>query len=149
MNQQERNKKAWVDLQETLNNGDFEGMDRFFHPDFEYVNPSRPDLTGYEAWKQSPMANYKTFPPCRYSVKDIVAEGDKVWAHCHHYGKHTGGPYMGIAPTGNEVNVEWFSIITFKDEKILRIFSIADVLGMLIQIGAIDKSTLPTNNPNR
>ena len=65
--------------------------------------------------------------------------------YCHHTGLHTGGNYMGIAPTGNPINVEWFSTVTFKDGKIIRIFSIADVLSMLIQIGVVDPSKLPVD----
>lgn len=143
--QQEDNKQAWISLVETLNRGDFVGSAAFFHPEFQYVNPSRPDLTGYESWIASPRTMWDVFPPCRYAVKDLVAHGDdQVWVYCHHYGVHTGGPYMGVQPAGREINVEWFSIVSFKDGKIVQIFSIADVLGMLIQIGVLDPSRLPT-----
>jgi len=144
--QQKKNMKAWTDLQETLNRGDFgDAMDAFFHPDFTYGNPSRPDLGSYKSWKTSPMELYKRLPPSRYSTKDMVAKGDDVWAYCTHHCVHTGGRYMGIEPTGNTFDVEWFSIVTFKDSKILRIFSIADVLGMFISVGVLDKSLLPTD----
>src|SRR3546814_8407048 len=63
-----KNMQAWKELQAILNKGDFEAMDQFFHPDFEYSNHSRPDLTGYAAWKQSPMTSYRTFQPSHYSV---------------------------------------------------------------------------------
>ena len=60
-------------------------------------------------------------------------------------GKQTGGNYMGQPPRGQEINVQWFSIVKFKDEKIIRIFSIADVLGMMISVGVIDPSVLPVD----
>jgi hypothetical protein len=52
---------------------------------------------------------------------------------------------MGIDPAGNEINVEWFSIVKFKDGKIIRIFSIADVLGMLISVGVVDSKKMPVD----
>jgi predicted ester cyclase len=70
---------------------------------------------------------------------------DEIWVYCHHAGKQTGGTYMSIPPKGQEIHVEWFSIVTFKREKILRIFSIADVLGMFISVGVIDPKMLPVD----
>lgn len=138
--------RTWLKLQETLNRGDFVAMDAFFHPDFIYGNPSRPDIGSYESWKTSPQELYKRFPPSAYRTISATARGDdEIWVHCHHYGKQTGGNYMGIAPKGQEVNVQWFSIVNFKDDRIIRIFSIADVLGMLIAVGVIDPSKLPTD----
>jgi predicted ester cyclase len=143
MDQCEQNKRHWVALQDVLNRGDFDAMDAYFHPDFAYDNPSRPDLCSYAAWKKSPIANYQTFAPSRYEVKAMVAEGDQLWAHCRQTGTHTAGPYMGKPPSGKSFDVEWFSIITFQDGKIIRIFSIADVLGKLVQLGVLDRGNLP------
>ncbi|MPS67282.1 MAG: hypothetical protein E2586_02130 [Novosphingobium sp.] len=131
--------KHWTDLQETLNAGDFEGMDRFFHSDFRYGNPNRPDLGTYDEWKTSPVALYKTFFPAAYKTIDAVGKSDdEIWIYATHYCKHVGGPYMGVQPTGNEFQVNWFSIVKFRDEKIISIFSISDVLSMLKDIGVID-----------
>lgn len=138
--------RTWIALQETLNRGDFAAMDRFFDPDFTYGNPNRPDLGSYESWKTSPMELYKRFPPSAYRTMAVTARNDdEIWVYCHHYGKQTGGNYMGIAPKGQEVNVQWFSIVTFRGEKILRIFSIADVLGMMIAVGVIDPGKMPVD----
>jgi SnoaL-like polyketide cyclase len=144
--QQETNLRFWLDLQQTLNDGDFVKMDTFFHPDFTYGNPSRPDLGSYESWKTSPVELYKRFPPSRYvTLAAAASTDDRLWVHCHHHGYLTGGNYMGQEPKGQEINVEWFSTVDFKDGNIFRIFSIADVLGMLISVGAIDPSVMPVD----
>jgi predicted ester cyclase len=143
---QARRVRTWIGLQETLNRGDFDAMDRFFDPDFTYGNPNRPDLGSYKSWKTSPMELYKRFPPSVYRTLAATARGeDEIWVYCDHYGKHTGGNYMGTPPKGREIHVQWFSIVTFKGEKILRIFSIADVLGMMISVGVIDASKMPVD----
>jgi len=139
-----RNMRAWGELQEVLNRGDFDSMDRFFHPDFEYSNPSRPDLTGYAAWKQSPISSYRTFQPSHYSVVRMIADGDDVWAHCRQTGTHSDGNYMGLDASGRSFDIEWFSIISFRDGKIVKIFSIADVLGKFVQLGVLDAKLKPT-----
>jgi hypothetical protein len=137
--------KTWMRLQDTLNRGLFgKEMDDFFHADFTYGNPSRPDLGSYASWKTSPMELYKRVPPSHYRTLAVAGKGeDEIWVHCHHTGKHTGGTYMGRKPEGNEFAIEWFSTVTFKDGKIIRIFSIADVLTLMIQLGVLDKKYLP------
>ena len=143
---QKQRAMTWMKLQETLNKGDFIAMDDFFDPDFTYGNPSRPDLGSYASWKPSPVALYKTFPPSLYRTLAVTAHGDdEIWVYCHHAGTQTGGNYMGIAPNGQEINVQWFSIVNFRGSKILRIFSIADVLGMFISVGVIDPKMLPVD----
>jgi hypothetical protein len=143
---QRANVQKWMDLQDVLNAGHFdERMDAFFHPDMTYGNPSRPDLGGYATWKTSPEQMYRRFG-VRQWVKDAVGKGDdEIWTYNAQAGKHSGGPYMGVQPTGNELAVEWFSVITFSGGKIIRIFSIADVLTMLMQVGVVPPSTLPVD----
>ncbi|MDI1295489.1 MAG: ester cyclase [bacterium] len=145
----EHNKARWRALQDTLNRGDFDAMDDFFHPDFEYSNPSRPDLTGYAAWKQSPMANYRIFSPSTYSVKRMVADGKDVWALCNQTGTHSSSLYMGVEPTGRSFDIDWVSIISFCDGKIIKIVSIADVLGKFVQLGVLNKDLTPINPYDR
>lgn len=131
--------QVWVDNQETLNRGEFENMDQYFHKDFTYGNPNRPDLGTYDQWKTSPVALYKTFFPATYKTIDAVGKGDnEIWIYATHYCKHVGGPYMGVQPTGNEFQVNWFSVVKFKDDKIHHIFSISDVLTMLKDIGVTE-----------
>lgn len=145
--QQKKNVQTWMDLQDLLNTGEFgEKMDAFFHPDMTYGNPSRPDLGSYREWKVSPRELYKRFPPSHYRTLSAIGKGDdEIWVYCEHMGEHVGDRYMGVEPTGNPVRVEWFSIVAFKDGLIHRIFSIADTLSMLIQVGVVAPSTLPVD----
>ena len=144
---QKANVQTWMDMQDTLNAGKFGAeMDAFFHPDMTYGNPSRPDLGSYASWKTSPEQLYARFPPSHYRTLDAWGKGDdEIVAYCHHYGKLTGGRYMGIEPQGQEISVEWYSTVNFKDGKIIRIYSIADVLGMMIAVGRIDPAVLPVD----
>ena len=135
----------WMDLfDQAFNVGNFVKMDEFFHPEMTYSNPNRSDLGPYRQWKTSPVALYKTFPPSLYRVLEVYGRGeDKICVFCNHQGIQTGGPYMGVPPHGQEINVHWFSVLTFKDDKIIHIYSISDVLTMLIGIGVIDPDKQP------
>jgi hypothetical protein len=144
---QKENVRRWRDVLDTMNAGHFDQrLDRHFHAEATYGNPNRPDLGSYASWKTSPEQLYKRFPPSHYRIIDALAKGDdEIWVHCHHVGALTGGRYMGVEPKGQKISVEWFSTITFKERLILRLFSIADVLGMLINVGVLDASKMPVD----
>jgi len=129
----------WMNLHEVINRGDWDGMDKFFDTEkMTYDNPNRPDLGTYKVWKTSPQGLYKTFPPSIYRTLKAWGRGDdEICVLCHHHGKHTGGNYMGIKPTGNPLNVVWFSWLRFEGDKIVHIYSISDVYSMLIDIGVV------------
>jgi predicted ester cyclase len=141
--QQTRNLQTWTNLLNAATAGDHEGMDQFAHPDFTYVNPARPDLRTWAQWKQSPIALYTTFRPNHYWVIKAAAVGDQIWSYAINDMRHTGGIYMGAPPRGNRIVAEWFSILSFKDGKIMQNFSLADLLGMLIQCGSVTADLLP------
>jgi predicted ester cyclase len=129
----------WMDLHDALNKGDWDAMDKFFDTDkMSYGNPNRPDLGTYWSWKTSPQGLYKTFPPSVYRTLKAWGRGDdEICVLCHHHGKHTGGPYMGVKPTGNQLDVLWFSWLKFEGNKIVHIYSISDVLSMLVDLEVI------------
>lgn len=137
----------WMDLHEALNRGDWDAMDTFFNTDtMTYDNPNRPDLGTYWSWKSSPQGLYKTFPPSIYRTLKAWGRGDdEICVLCHHHGFHTGGPYMGVQPTGNELNVVWFSWIGFRGDKIDHIYSISDVLTMLKDLEVIKNVPQPVD----
>jgi predicted ester cyclase len=49
------------------------------------------------------------FPDIRYSVEDMVAEGDKVTVRWTWRGVHR-GEYLGVAPTGREATAAGIAI---------------------------------------
>ena len=135
--------RSWLRLQELVSDGRFGAeMDALFDPAMTYGNPNRPDIGSYAQWKTSPMEMYERFQPCRYRTVYATGNGDdEIWVHSRHIGRQV-GRYMGIEPCGQEINVGWFSIVNFRGPVITRIFSIADVLGMLISVGAIARGAL-------
>src|SRR5690554_1414489 len=130
----------WMDLHDNLNVGNFDAFDDFMDTDkMTYDNPNRPDLGTFAEWNTSPRALYTTFPPSLYRTLKVWGSGDdEICVLCHHHGKHTGGPYIGVELTGNQLDVLWFSWIKFDGDKIVHIYSISDVLSMLIDLEVME-----------
>jgi predicted ester cyclase len=69
-------------------------------------------------------------------IEDLIAEGDKVVARWRSRATHQ-GDYMGIAPSGKEVQFTGISFYRIEEGKIAESWNIEDQLGLMRQIGAI------------
>ncbi len=78
-------------------------------------------------------------PGCRTSAATIlhlVAEGNLVITHKVFHGTHT-GEFMGIPPTGREVEILVIDLVRVEDGRIVEHWNVVDRLGLLQQPGAI------------
>ena len=89
-----------------------------------------------EAAKQEAADFRQGFPDVVSTIEDLIAEGDKVVAHWRSRATHQ-GEYMGIAPTGKEVEFTGISVYRIEAGKIAQSWNIEDQLGLMRQIGAI------------
>jgi predicted ester cyclase len=92
-----------------------------------------------EAAKQVAAHFRQGFPDVISTIKDLIAEGDKVVARWRSRATHR-GEYMGIAPTGNEVEFTGISFYRIEGGKIAQSWNIEDQLGLMRQIGAVAES---------
>src|SRR5215208_6072958 len=76
------------------------------------------------------------FPDLESTIEDLIAERDKVVAHCKAQANHR-GEYMGITPTGNRVDFTGISIYRIEGGQIAESWGVSDELGLMRQIGAI------------
>jgi predicted ester cyclase len=99
--------------------------------------------TGYqpdkEGEKEFVRKHRKAFPDMHYQIKELVAEGDKVSANIVGKGTHK-GEWLGKAPTGNKVTVRGNARFTIKDGKITESVHHVDLLGVRLDIGAVDEA---------
>jgi SnoaL-like polyketide cyclase len=47
------------------------------------------------------------------------------------------GEFMGVPPTGTEISLPGITILRFEDDKVVERWSQADMLGLLVQLGAV------------
>ena len=88
-----------------------------------------------EAAKQQAADFRRGFPDVISTIEDLIAEGDEVVARWKSRATHQ-GDYMGIAPTGNEVEFTGISFYRIEGGKIAQSWNIEDRLGLMRQIGA-------------
>ena len=88
-----------------------------------------------EAAKQQAADFRRGFPDVISTIENLMAEGDKVVARWRSRATHQ-GDYMGIAPTGNEVEFTGISFYRIEGGKIAQSWNIEDRLGLMRQIGA-------------
>src|SRR5215208_80928 len=92
-----------------------------------------------EAAKQE-AANFRQgFPDVISTIEDLKTEGDKVVARWRSHATHR-GDYMGIAPSGKEVQFTGISVYRIEEGKIAESWTEEDQFGLMRQIGAIRES---------
>jgi len=79
----------------------------------------------------------KGFPDFQFTIDDIIAEGDKVWALITFTGIHT-GEWMGLAPTGKKVSYTGVTIRRISNGKYAEGWTIYDFLDFYKQLGLVE-----------
>ena len=92
-----------------------------------------------EAAKQQAADFRRGFPDVTSTIEDLIGEGDKVVARWRSRATHR-GDYMGIAPSGKEVEFTGISFYRIEGGKIIQSWNIEDRFGLMRQIGAVAES---------
>lgn len=92
---------------------------------------------GREELKEQSQAVQAAFPDVSVTVEDAVAEGDTVAQRLTFRGTHE-GEFMGMEPTGNEVEIANMLFTRIKDGRIAERWLLADTFGLLHQLGVVD-----------
>jgi predicted ester cyclase len=129
--------QRWVE--EGFNQGKLDVVDEVVAPDYvlESTTPTE-QLPGPEGSKNGILEIRRIFPDLHVTIEDQVAEGGKVVTRYSATGTQM-GEFMGIAPTGKQVTMNWLAIDRFEGGKLVRGWDIADYLGLFQQLGAVPK----------
>ena len=76
------------------------------------------------------------FPDLRFTVEQMLVEGERVMTQSVMRGTHT-GVWLGIAPTNKEVSVRLFVIHRVADGKIIEDWVLVEALGFFQQLGLV------------
>ena len=74
--------------------------------------------------------------PLRFSIEDMVAEGDRVVVRWVQQGKQTGS-FMGIPPSGADYTFAGIDIHRLRDGRMAEHWHVVDLFALLQQLGAI------------
>ena len=118
---------------EILNKGNLEAFEQLCAPNFvKHAIPPSPDY-GIEGSKQSVLMLRNAFPDIKYTVDDMIEDGDKLVARWSAKGTHK-GEFMGIPPTGRQVAFTGIEIIRVKDGKAIEEWEELDRAGLMQQL---------------
>lgn len=78
----------------------------------------------------------QAFPDLLLRAEDTVAEGDRVVIRFRLTGTHE-GEFLGIAPTGREVDVTGFDMVRVEGGKAVEHWGATDMLKLMEQLGAL------------
>jgi steroid delta-isomerase-like uncharacterized protein len=118
--------------------GDLAAARELFVPDYRHHDPQLPPQMqeGRDAYIGHLPMFTAAFPDMRMTIKNMVAEDDRVATHWSFTGTHN-GELMGIPPTGKQVTASGISIQRFADGKIAEGWTNFDLLGLLQQLGVV------------
>jgi steroid delta-isomerase-like uncharacterized protein len=119
-------------FEESLNKGNLAMISDLFAPDFTGPQGEK----GPAAFRANIELLLKAFPDIHYTIKDLVAEDDKVAANFAWQGIQT-GTFRNVTATGKSVTNEGMAVFVLKDGKIVSLAILTDRLGFWQGLGLL------------
>jgi len=116
-------------VEEMWNTQNLQVVDEVYAPEFG---------GGHAAAKQFVSANLAAFPDLEISIQDQIAENDLVVTRYVMRATHQ-GEFASIPPTGKPFSITGIEMHRFADSKLVELWNIVDLLGMLQQLGVVQK----------
>jgi steroid delta-isomerase-like uncharacterized protein len=123
-------------VEEFWNQGQLELADELHTEDIVMHDPSAPEVHGSEAYDQLVIMYRTAFPDIRFTIEELIAEGNLVSERWSASGTHQ-GELMGIPPTGIHSTNTGISIFRIAGGKIAEEWAQWSTLGMMQQLGVI------------
>ena len=124
-------------FEEVWNKGHQAVADELLASTYTHHDSSSPEFgRGPESEKKRANLYRNAFPDIRFTVEDLIAEGEMVTARWSCHGTHK-GDLNGIAPTGKQFNTTGISIARFTNGKMSEGFVNWDALGLMQQLGVV------------
>jgi steroid delta-isomerase-like uncharacterized protein len=122
---------------ETVNSGDLDSAVDLLADDF-VEHETLPGIPpGREGTRQLFTMMRAAFPDMRWTVEDLLVDGDKAVARVRFSGTND-GEFMGMPATGRSVDVQAIDIVRFGDDGLgVEHWGVLDMMGVMAQLGAL------------
>jgi steroid delta-isomerase-like uncharacterized protein len=131
-------------LDEIWSKGNMAVADELFSPNYAHHDPSSPDLgQGPEGEKRRANLYRSAFPDLRFTVEDVIADGDRVVARYSARGTHK-GELNGIPATGKQITVTGMTVARIANGKVAESYVNWDALGLMQQLGVVPENAAKT-----
>ena len=126
-------------FEEVWNNRNLAAIDEYFAANYIDHDPSSPDFgKGPESVRKLVSLYLTAFPDLRFTLEDLIAEGDRCVVRWTVRGTHR-GELRGIAPTGKQVTIAGTSTLRIANGKFVEAYVNWDALGLMQQLGAVQR----------
>lgn len=124
----------WQYLEQVWERQNLAMIDEFLAPHYKrHRSPTSAALTR-DGQKQL-LTQFRTaFPDIQISVEEIIAEENRIAVRSIMSGTHH-GEFFGIAPTGNNIEVNLLDIFHIEDGKFVEQWGGPDMLSLFQQLG--------------
>lgn len=130
--------------EEVWGKSNFDAIDHLVADDFVGHNPSLHEpVRGPDGVREIAEMLHAAFPDCEVELEDVIADGNRVAQRVTLTATHE-GEFMGIDPTGEQVEVTGMNITRLEDGKWAEGYELWDTLGLLQQLGVVE---LPGEEP--
>lgn len=121
---------------EVLNQRHIDLIDELAIEDYVEHDPFPGQGNGRADLKARARLLLSAFNPLRFTVEDMIAEGDRVVVRWSNTGTHSGN-FIGIPPTGKTATTAGIDIHVVRDGRMAEHWHVVDQLAMLQQLGLI------------
>ena len=83
---------------------------------------------------------FAAFPGCRLTVHETIVDGERLSCRFTLTGRHD-GEFLGVPATGTDITLPGITVLHFRGGRCVQRWSSADMLGVLVQIGAVPAPT--------
>jgi steroid delta-isomerase-like uncharacterized protein len=127
-------------IEEVWNKQNIAAAELMIAPKYVGHDPATPgDISGIGGFRRFFNQYTSAFPDQRFTIDDLIAEGDRVVTRWSVEGTHT-GPLPGIPPTGKRIRVTGTTISRIENGKIAEDYIHWDALGLMQQLGVMQRT---------
>ena len=131
----DRNETALTQAIDRWNAGDLDGY-LSIYDDGVRLHGFAPQPLEKQAVRGFYEALVAAFPENRLDLHDVFGVDDRLTCRFTLSGKH-GGTFLGVPATGTQIALTGITILHFRDGRCVERWTTSDLLGVLVQIGAI------------
>ena len=131
---EEQNKAVVKQLMEEFDKKNMDIGDELNTPEYKLHFPIGSEPKSTSQHREVLKAFWGAFPDMTHTIDRLISAGDMVTGQYTIRGSHT-GEFMGIPPTGNQIEETVIGIWRFSDGKIAEFWGMLDMLSFMQQLG--------------
>ena len=137
-------------IEEAWNKGNLDVLDEVCVADFVQHRTPFPDYESLDAYKEYIEGTRKAYPDLKFTIKEIIVDGDTSAILFTFQGTHEGESMMfPIPPTGKQVTMSGCNIGHWVEGKVVEEWVFSDWFGLMKQLGLVTPPTPPEQDEKK